>query len=92
MTDINNELFHGKAVAAKVEAFDKGIKQLEEKHKDFFKNTVSKYSPEGEDKPAEIGEFYTLQFNSYSASIGVENDLPPDIGEEIRELFKRSFE
>jgi hypothetical protein len=72
-------------------AFDEGLEAIQKKHQTFFDETPSKYAPEDSPRPSTIGEFILLQYNSESASIAPSEDLPIDIAEEVREVFKRTF-
>ena len=88
--DLNKDLY-GEAAASRMRAFAIGIQAIEDKHRAFFAETVSKFSIGKEKEPAPIGEFYALSYTADNAQIGFNPALPSDIVEEIRECFKKSF-
>jgi len=86
-----DELLYGQGVADRLQAFMKEAWVIEERHRPFFRETPSQYSPAGVEVPSDISEFYTLTYTGAGASLATSPNLPIHIDDELREAFKRVF-
>ncbi|MFB3389868.1 hypothetical protein [Flavobacterium sp. LAR06] len=85
------ELFYGEKGAPKMERLTEGLKQIENKHSEYFEGRKSALSSEKNDR---LHNHYDMNTNPHGVNFGfrVESDLKEEIKIECQNLFKEIFE
>lgn len=85
------EIFYGKNGASKMEILTEGLKQIENKHSEYFEGRKSTLSFEKHDR---LHNHYDMNTNPHGVNFGfrVESDLQDEIRIECQNLFNDIFE
>lgn len=78
------ELAFGKGFIVREEKFEKGVEQIEERHKDFFLNRESRLF-QGE--PDKLENHIITTYDGHKVRISLREELPETIKNEIMSLF-----